>query len=186
MEQMASCLGAIPGTNRVPIAFMIFASHAFASVMKIQMKKEMEEHLDRMWDRGDINRAKLVDEIGEIGEIGAREYILNLILTEDPQEEHYSGVGLEARALYNSKEAFSIINALQEIAQSYQQSICVKWEQEKSNGKKLILKKYSSKMSRAEMIQRLEWITSERYSDDIELWLKWVAFREENGFMRSR
>jgi hypothetical protein len=148
------------------------------------MKKEMEEHLDRMWDRGDANYAELVSDIGDKEQ--ADEYILNLTLTEDPKEEHYSGIGLEARALYNSKEAFSIINALQEIAQSCQQSICVKWEQEKSNGKKLILKKYSSKMSRAEMIQRLEWITSERYGDDIELWLKWVAFREENGFMRSR
>ena len=147
------------------------------------MKKEMEEHLDRMWDRGLANCAELEKKMG-IEQ--ADEYILNLILTEDPQEDHYSGTGLEERASRYSQETFAIIKALEEIAQSSQPSICVKWEQEKINGSKFVMRKYSVDMSHNEMIQRLTWITSEEYGDDINLWKKWVEFRKENGFMGTR
>jgi hypothetical protein len=145
----------------------------------------MRDHLDKMEEKAKVIRDELFKKMGKEN---ALDYLYELELEEKPEWFQYSAMGMELRARIGKDEAYEIIKLLKQPSNIQQENkkFTLEWSYIKTVKSKKVLKTVTKEMTRPEMINRLEAITYEDYGDDLKKWDAWVAFREENGFWRTR
>ncbi len=144
-------------------------------------------------EKSKSNFAKLLKYIGDedTAHTMAGQYVKDHIFDdgENGLGDHdiYSPIGLEKRGAAHFNEACELINAL---------------TRDKSNSKNfdLVLTRrifdeetelrrdiqIEVRMNRVQMIERLEWISSMDFGDDIDEWEQWRQIRMEEGFFVGR
>ncbi len=149
------------------------------------MKQAMQDHLDRMEVKASLIYENLCNKIGKEE---ANQYVLDLELEEDPKSFQYSAMGMELRVRLGKEEAYAIISLLKKTQNSRlaDEKHTLEWSYIKFVKNKQTIKTVSDEVTRVDMINRLAAITYEDYGDNIEQWDKWIAFREEYGFWRTR
>lgn len=145
----------------------------------------MDDHIRFLEKKAIINRTKLFNVMGKEN---ALDYIYELELEEKPEWFKYSAVGMELRARLGKDEAFSLINLLSDSAINLNSDtkLSLEWSYFQTINNQNVKKVVSKEMTHIEMIKRLEEITYEDYGDDMEKWNRWMAFRKEFGFWRTR
>ncbi len=149
------------------------------------MNQKMRDNIGRMEEKARIVREALFKKMGKDN---ALDYIYELELEEKPEWVQYSAIGMELRVRLGKEEAYAIINLLKKTQNSQlaDEKHTLEWSYIKFVKNKQTIKTVSDEVTRVDMINRLAAITYEDYGDNIEQWDKWIAFREENGFWRTR
>lgn len=139
-------------------------------------------YIEKQKEKAKIAYEKVIKKMGE--EAGL-DYLFGLKLDEDPEDDQYSAIGMEARARYHQDEALALIHALDKCDpnKSTSEVYTIPYKLGVVGNGRALYKNFTHKMTRAEIVERLQWITFEDYGDDIEKWKEWVAFRKEHGFL---
>jgi tRNA A37 N6-isopentenylltransferase MiaA len=99
------------------------------------------------------------------------------VLDKDPDlVEQNSQSFLIARVLLHMREARAMINLLQKDPEASLDHVHqITWVEDSAKGLMDRVELRTESRSRAEMIERLEWISSENFGHDLQAWLDWIA-----------
>lgn len=102
-------------------------------------------------------------------------------------DDIYSDVGLEQRGATHFLEACDLINALTRADKQVRVFDLILtrmvYDEKKQQGRETQIE---VRMNRVRMIERLEWISSLDFGDNIDAWEEWRQIRMEEGFFTGR
>lgn len=140
-------------------------------------------------DKADNNYKKLVQYIGDDDIAGkiAGSYELDGLFDDGElglgDDDIYSRIGLERRGACHFNEACGLINSLTSDKTNSRMFDLIltrtRYDQNKKRAKK---EQIEVRMNRVQMIERLEWISSMDFGDDVDAWEEWRVSRTAEGF----
>ncbi|BAQ69468.1 hypothetical protein NHU_02316 [Rhodovulum sulfidophilum] len=93
--------------------------------------------------------------------------------------------GLESRGAIHFEEACALILALR-MGEPDQQNFTVTFKRALMKNGKHSHEMMTVDMTRQQIIERLEWISSLKFGDDLAEWSEWMEIREAEGFLAMR
>lgn len=140
-------------------------------------------------DKANDNYNKLVQYIGDddIAEKIAGSYHLDGLFDDGElglgDDDIYSHIGLERRGAHHFDEACGLINALtSDKTYSRMFDLILTRTSYDQNKRRIKKEQIEVRTNRVQIIERLEWISSMDFGDDVDAWEEWRVIRTAEGF----